>query len=103
MRYLPPPGKPALIFNESFLKSSPKIGCSDISLNFDYIDLTSQLCKININSNAKLLQDSLRKIYPEFNIEKYFNKFKCTFDISNSIHQSYIEQIRLIEENLRQN
>lgn len=34
------------------------------------------------------------------NIEKYYNKFKCVFDINIPVHQTFIEEIKLIEYEL---
>ena len=44
-------------------------------------------------------------IYLEFflydiSFEKYYNKYKCTFNIHNTSNKELIEKIRMIEENL---
>ena len=45
---------------------------NNIEIKFDYIDITSQLCNISINTNAKIIQDKINKGYPKFDINKYY-------------------------------
>ena len=50
----------------------------------------------NVTLNGIYLLIQLKDI----NCEKYYNKYKCVFNVNN--HKSLIEEIRLIEENILQ-
>ena len=53
-----------------------------------------------LNSNSLLVLNGISLLIPlhEINIEKYYNKYKCTFN--TLMHKDLIENLRLIEESL---
>ena len=46
--------------------------CNDLNINFSYHDLTNNLSNIRVNANAKKLEETIKKYYIDFNIQKYF-------------------------------
>jgi len=63
------------IFIDNIIKrctAPPPMGGS-LELNYKYYDITPQLCKVDKNAGAKIVNDKIKAEFnPDFNIEKYF-------------------------------